>query len=54
MKLFWAKGFASTSTDDLIKEMGIGRQSLYTPSATSVGCTWRCCIRTNRRRLAPT
>ncbi|MDH6170770.1 TetR/AcrR family transcriptional repressor of nem operon [Variovorax boronicumulans] len=29
MKLFWAKGFASTSTDDLIKEMGIGRQSLY-------------------------
>jgi TetR/AcrR family transcriptional regulator, transcriptional repressor for nem operon len=28
-RLFWAKGFAATSTDSLLKEMGIGRQSLY-------------------------
>lgn len=27
--VFWAKGFAATSTDDLVKTMGIGRQSLY-------------------------
>jgi TetR/AcrR family transcriptional repressor of nem operon len=27
--LFWAKGYASTSTDDLLTAMGIGRQSLY-------------------------
>ena len=29
MKVYWAKGFAATSTDDLIHAMGIGRQSLY-------------------------
>lgn len=29
MAIFWAKGFAATSTDDLVKAMGIGRQSLY-------------------------
>ncbi len=29
MKLFWAKGFAATSTEDLVQAMGIGRQSLY-------------------------
>jgi TetR/AcrR family transcriptional repressor of nem operon len=29
MKLFWEKGFAATSTDSLLAEMGIGRQSLY-------------------------
>lgn len=29
MELFWEKGFAATSTDHLVKAMGIGRQSLY-------------------------
>src|SRR6202030_156629 len=27
--VFWAKGYASTSTDELLAAMGIGRQSLY-------------------------
>src|SRR5580700_5584469 len=27
--VFWAKGYASTSTDDLLTAMGIARQSLY-------------------------
>jgi AcrR family transcriptional regulator len=29
MAVFWAKGFAATSTDDLLAAMGIARQSLY-------------------------
>lgn len=29
MELFWRQGYATTSTDDLVKAMGIGRQSLY-------------------------
>jgi TetR/AcrR family transcriptional repressor of nem operon len=27
--VFWSKGYAGTSTDDLVKAMSIGRQSLY-------------------------
>ncbi|PLP97498.1 TetR/AcrR family transcriptional regulator [Cupriavidus pauculus] len=27
--IFWAKGFASTSTEDLLAAMNIGRQSMY-------------------------
>lgn len=29
MSVFWAKGYAATSTDDLLKAMSIGRQSMY-------------------------
>jgi TetR/AcrR family transcriptional repressor of nem operon len=29
MKVFWAKGYASTSLDDLLASTGIARQSLY-------------------------
>jgi AcrR family transcriptional regulator len=29
MRAFWAKGYASTSTEDLLAAMKIGRQSLY-------------------------
>jgi TetR/AcrR family transcriptional repressor of nem operon len=28
-RLFWTRGFAGASADDLVKEMGIARQSLY-------------------------
>jgi AcrR family transcriptional regulator len=29
MHVFWAKGYAGTSTDDLLQAMSIGRQSMY-------------------------
>jgi len=28
-QVFWRNGFAATSTEELVQEMGIGRQSLY-------------------------
>ena len=36
INVFWSKGFASTSTEDLVQAMDIGRQSFTTPLATSV------------------
>jgi TetR/AcrR family transcriptional regulator, transcriptional repressor for nem operon len=29
MSIFWSKGYAATSTDDLLQAMEIGRQSMY-------------------------
>src|SRR5258706_9303249 len=29
MSVFWSKGFAATSTSDLVEAMQIGRQSMY-------------------------
>src|SRR5258708_38286901 len=29
MSAFWRKGYAATSTDDLLRAMNIGRQSMY-------------------------
>ena len=37
MSVFWRKGFAATSTDDLLRAMKIGRQSMY----DTFGDKWR-------------
>jgi TetR/AcrR family transcriptional regulator, transcriptional repressor for nem operon len=37
MHVFWAKGYAGASTEDLVQAMGIGRQSLY----NSFGDKWQ-------------
>jgi TetR/AcrR family transcriptional repressor of nem operon len=37
MSVFWQKGYAATSTDDLLRAMKIGRQSMY----DTFGDKWR-------------
>jgi TetR/AcrR family transcriptional repressor of nem operon len=37
MSVFWSKGYAATSTDDLLEAMQIGRQSMY----DTFGGKWR-------------
>jgi TetR/AcrR family transcriptional regulator, transcriptional repressor for nem operon len=37
MSVFWRKGYAATSTDDLLRAMKIGRQSMY----DTFGDKWR-------------
>ncbi len=37
MSVFWTKGYAAASTEELVQAMGIGRQSLY----AAFGDKWR-------------
>jgi len=41
MSVFWRKGYAATSTDDLLRAMNIGRQSMYDTFGDKTGFIWK-------------
>jgi TetR/AcrR family transcriptional regulator, transcriptional repressor for nem operon len=56
--VFWEKGFAGTTTDDLVDRMGIGRQSLYNTFGDkhrlyveALGCYQRASLAAHLERL---